>query len=35
MYSSILVVGGGIKFKGMISWLEKRLSQHISVPQGN
>lgn len=32
MYSSILLVGGGLKFKGMSSWLEKRLAQHIPIP---
>lgn len=31
MYSSILLVGGGLKFKGMSSWLQKRLSQHIPI----
>ncbi|CAH1394970.1 unnamed protein product [Nezara viridula] len=32
MYSSILLIGGGLKFKGIISWLEKRLSQQIPIP---
>lgn len=31
MYSSIVLVGGGIKFAGAEKWLQQRLANHIPV----
>jgi len=31
-YSAILVVGGGIKFPGIVDFLESRISTLISAP---
>jgi hypothetical protein len=30
MYSTILIVGGGLKFDGISHWLQSKLALHIS-----